>query len=692
MSKSTNHTEKVQVAGYGLHYHANNQLIPNATDQIVYQSLIDIVRKQLASSLDNQTVMLSMNQLSRLTARERSHTLPGCLKRLEGLGLLKQYKNGLLINCDEYVTLVRLYETLPDEKKDQLSKDFSQKGIAVLKDYNTCVKLRSREELLGMSGSSIVLNDAELRNVTQFPASTNENCVTLRKGVRNLTHIHDSETENCATLRNQVGNVTQFDDSEHKNCATLRTQSEGINWVMLRSLADLVAKMVESFSIHQSFEEYYSTISCVKSPNFVIDALKVAFSCGKFPESFFKDLQNMSNVTQEGCVMLLTLASKTEEHYSTVIIRDKNKYKGDDPLKNEIQTEEENENFQDNIQKGFEGFGKVEILDLDKPSEEIEEDFKENDDISQLKLKRAERQLRERNSYRNKPFIKVERAKEIVDCLDEVVKSPVDFFIYQFWWGIFDLYCEHYHPSTRINEEGEIEDEPQLSDWKEMIGAALPQDEIYSIAQNVYEDMIGAIEQGKYVYGDDNEWEVSFGFTTFQDFNPYEIFQWSPCTMQDKSVPALKVAIDRFYDIEANDVFTPSKGCKVDKKTKNSQNKKLINLILSADDTSLSPMESAIKSFYRDFVVSGDDNIIDEFTDGKGTVLESGGGLPDHLLKPWCYNLSSVRYNEFTSVLCNKYKPCDGVHKKAYIFSAENVVEWNERNGYTDTIAHEALQ
>ena len=204
--------------------------------------------------------------------------------------------------------------------------------------------------------------------------------------------------------------------------------------------------------------------------------------------------------------------------------------------------------------------------------------------------------------------------------------------------------------------------------------------------------MIGAIEQGKYVYGNDNEWEVSFGFTTFQDFNPYEIFQWSPCTMQDKSVPALKVAIDRFYDIEANDVFTPSKGCKVDKKTKNSQNKKLINLILSADDTSLSPMESAIKSFYRDFVVSGDDNIIDGFTDGKGTALESGGGLPDHLLKPWCYNLSSVRYNEFTGVLCNKYKPCDGVHKKAYIFSAENVVEWNERNGYTDTIAHEALQ
>lgn len=51
----------------------------------------------------------------------------------------------------------------------------------------------------------------------------------------------------------------------------------------------------------------------------------------------------------------------------------------------------------------------------------------EIDDISQQKLKRAERSMRAKNSYRNKPFIKVERVKEIVDCLDEVVKSPVDF-------------------------------------------------------------------------------------------------------------------------------------------------------------------------------------------------------------------------------------------------------------------------
>ena len=137
--------DKPQVAGYGLHYHANNQLIPNATDRVVYQSLIDVVRKQLANSIDDQTVMLSMSQLSRLTAVERGHSLPACIKRLEALGLLKKFKNGLLINCDEYVTLVQLYESLANDKRDQLAKDFSKKGVLVLEEYGACVKLHSRE-------------------------------------------------------------------------------------------------------------------------------------------------------------------------------------------------------------------------------------------------------------------------------------------------------------------------------------------------------------------------------------------------------------------------------------------------------------------------------------------------------------------------------------------------------------------
>lgn len=635
--------EKQQVAGYGLHYHANNQLIQNPIDRVLFQCLIDLVRRQLATSLDNQTIILSKRQLSRISGLERSRTLPASIKRLEELGLIKKYKNGILVCCDEYVALVQLYESLSESEKDELAEKFTTQGITILQEYGSCVNTHNRVELLGMSGSSININSDELRISSQLCNSDDKSC----------EDTHNTET--------------------------------GYSCEYIHNLAESIEKVVSIYATQYTFEEFMEATSCVNTHNEVEKIIKAVFETGKFPESFKNDLKKLRISSQPSCEYLHNLCEKVVSISATVIIRDKNKYKREP----EFKKEGEDENSQDNLKKGFEGFGKVEVLDFDEPSEDIKQDLEVQEDFSQQVLKRAERTMKARNSYRNKPFIKVERVKEIIDCLDEVVKSPVDFFLYQFWWGVFDLYCDHYHPSNKIDEEGEPVEDSQLVDWKEMIGAPLPQDEVYALAKNVYEDLVGAVEQGRYVYGDHNEWEVKFNFDSFEDFIPYEIFQWSPCTMQDKNIPALRVAIDKFYNVEAPDVFTASKG---DKRTKNAQNKKFIGLILSAEDSRLTPIEKAIKEFYRDFVVAGEENIIDEFTDGKGTPLESGGGLPDHLLKPWCYSLPFIGYNELTGVLSTKYRPCDGIHKKAYIFSAESVVEWNERNGYLDTIAHTAIQ
>lgn len=638
-----------QLVGYGLYYKSNNQLIKKANDRVLFQLLIDLVRNGTRGN-STQEITQDRNTLCRWAGLEDDHAGPSSFKRLEGLGLIKiNSTKSVVVNCDEYVTAILYYESLSGEEKKSFALAFQKEGVTALKRFNIQIQCGCGSQLAKMSGSSFL---------KQIPEQRTEK---IQSELKKFSCNCNSSVQECAERTEKIQLQIQ------KLAIELKKFSCNCNSSVIKELTTAEFFQLPCYSVFKNaFETGKINSEAVLDPDF--------------------ELNFFSWVTE----FFQFISQKTTEFFQhSNNIYNKKKNKGDDPLKNEVQDEEENENFQEDIQKGFECFGKVEIINLDKPSEDIGEDFMEIEDISQQTLKRAERSMRERNSYRNKPFIRLERIKEIVDCLDEVVKSPVDFFLYQFWWGIFDLYCEHYHPSTKIDEEGEVIDESQLSDWKEMIGAALPQDEIYSLAKNVYEDMTGAVEQGRYVYGDNNEWEVKFGFKTFQDFNPYEIFQWSPCTMQDKSVPALKVAIDRFYDIEANDVFISSKG---DKRTKNSQNKKLISLILSAEDSDLSPIESAIKNFYRDFVISGEENIIDEFTDGKGTALESGGGLPDHLLKPWCYSLPSVGYNEFTGVLNGKYKPCDGVHKKAYIFSAENVVEWNERNGYTDTIAHKSLQ
>lgn len=646
-----------KLAGYGLHYFATNQLIPTFTDRAMFQCLLDEVRMQLMKSLDNETVLISQEQLRLKAGVSNRTTASNCIKRLVGLGLITAYRNGYKVHCDEFVTLIKNYEALPGTDKSQFVHDFQLEGISIVQKCTIPVEPKCRAELIGLSGSSIQIGPSDLFKSEQFCVSEDETC---------------SKVNNCSEM-NMFKSEQLFNIAQTEICSKVN------------SFADLLAETVHNCTGLDAECSILNILECSEMNNSEKELVREAVLTGKVPEAVKNSLENLFTFEHLTCSLLNIFVQKPVQKCTTVIIEDKIKDKGAPTSKNEV---EEEENFQDNLQKGFEGFGKVEVIDFNEPSEKVEEDLEVGEEFSQQVLKRAERTMKARNSYRNKPFIKVEKVKEIIDCLDEVVKSPVDFFIYQFWWGVFDLYCDHYHPSNKIDEEGELVEDSQLVDWKEMIGAPLPQDEIYALAKNVYEDLVGAVEQGRYVYGDNNEWEVRFNFDSFEDFMPYEIFQWSPCTMQDKAIPALKVAIDRFYDIEAKDVFTPSKG---DKKTKNSQNKKLIELTLSAEESQLTPMEAAIKQFYCDFVVAGEDNIIDEFTDGKGTALESGGGLPDHLLKPWCYDLPSVGYKEFTGVLSAKYKPCDGVHKKAYIFSAEKVVEWNERNGYTDTIAHAAL-
>lgn len=134
MSKSTNHTEKSQVAGYGLHYHANNLLISNTSDRVLFQYIIDVVRNQLSKSPSNQTIIISAAQLARITGLDAYRTIPICMERLEKLGLIKKHKNGMTIMCDEYVTLVQHIESLSLDDKNYSARTFPNRELKSCKN------------------------------------------------------------------------------------------------------------------------------------------------------------------------------------------------------------------------------------------------------------------------------------------------------------------------------------------------------------------------------------------------------------------------------------------------------------------------------------------------------------------------------------------------------------------------------
>lgn len=699
-----NKNSKSQIAGYGLHYHANSQLLPNLADRTILQCLVDLVRRQLNESLDNQTIVASLSRLGNIANMEAYHTLPASLLRLEKLGLIKKYKNGVRVNCDEYVSLVKAFEA--SAKKKEFAADFNDMGIDVLKKYGIPVIFQCRTELLQQSGSSIVVDSEKYCKITAKSGCEVENTV-------NLQYLGNDATQNTEIFQdfaNQIQkpcNFSGFSDSEVENPEIFQWSVPSEYFKNPEKFQDFMQRIAETlkfFSIFYTVDELLDVLTPEIFQYLGESEIMAAYYTGNFPKKALEKPCNFSGMTPE---IFQDFAKKVLKFFRTdIIVRIKRKINETFPFfsfsqveveaevkqeKISSETKEDDDDFQLQIKEGFENFGKVEVMDFDNPSVEDQVEAKPIEDLSQLKLKRAERSLRARNIYRNKPFIPVDKVKETVECLDEVVKTPVDFFLYQFWWGIYDLYCDHYNPSVKIDEEGELVEESQSFNWKEMIGASLPQDEVYSLAENVYEDLRGAVELGKYVYGESNEWEVKFQFSSFEDFSPCEMFQWKPCTMQDKSIPALEVAIDRFYDISAPDVITPTKA---DKKTKNAQNKLLINLIMDAEGSSVSltPMEKAIQAFYKTFVKAGEDWVIDDFVDDKRMELECTGRLPDHIFKVWCYCDKGIGYGEFTSVLTYKYKPIDGVRRKAYIFSAELVAEWNERHGFFDTVAHRSLK
>ncbi len=453
-------------------------------------------------------------------------------------------------------------------------------------------------------------------------------------------------------------------------------------------LATETAKALHSSSKYIQFEDFINSIPPLYLQNNVVECIKHMFVYAELPINWQNKccteeipvdvfIQYLAAKVLSFCNGFMTSTTSKKKALSEECISD---------------NEEAEEDYHAEIEKGFEKFMNLEIPDFDQSALSVEND-EVVEDFSSQELRRAERALHKRNPYRNKPFIKLDRVKDMVDYLDEKVQSPVDFFVYWFWQGLYDLYCDYYKPSERIDEYGELIEEPCDFNWTEMLGAPLPQKEVYSLAENVYQDMLGAVEQGKFVYGEYGEYEVTFAFDSFKPFSPCEMFQWKPYTMKNKSIPALIVDIEKFYDVEAEDVYVPTESTRENRAIQNKQNREFVYQVMEANEAQLTPIEQSIRSFYNSLVLYGPDYSIDDFTDEKGVVLtHCNGRLPDHIFRRWGYRTLPIKFEEFVDMCKNRYEPILGFCRSRNAFSVEKVVRWNELNGFRDSVAHRSIR
>lgn len=667
--------KKTHIVGYGLYYRANNALIGKTTDRIVFQTIIDIVRKQLSVSLHNQTVFLESSSLGRYAGVDSNHTLPSVLKRLEGLGLIELHPKAFLVKCDEYVALVKHYESLKDNERSNFAKDFQAHGMEVLKNYSISVKPLCREELLGMVGTSMKVN-------------SDENC--------KITENRDNDAEKTVILQSNCN----FTEELHFCNLSVKLQ---------KSL-QLFAEKLHFYSRYCNFTELENELSSVKLQKDEVAPFKYAFETGVFPDDTKINADFNCNFTVFATVILQFLPSKLLKNYSTDINKEykrKNyerssqkkveksslsseKGEEDFPLKPLSHVEDETSSSSPVMSnsKKSKFVDKVEVPDFS--SEEDRDDYESSESRSSQKVKRD---YGFSNPYRNKPFLSETKLELISRGWQDgdTITSPAKFFLWMLYWGLFEYYADMTKSEEDVDEYGnEVELPEEVLKERMKHPFPMPKDELSQLLDNICEDMDNAVDNGFYEAGG---YKYKIGFDKNHGINPDFIFDWDD-TFFGRDIPAYRVDITKFRDIEAKDASeakTPQ--TKEEKRLANRMNRAYLAAISQADDSQLTELERMMRDFANTFFVyeEGREYEVRSFLNDRGLPME-GDELPAWIIKPWAvkHSTGGIHQNDLYEVFnADNYSDGQPLHRKPTMFSFAKAKRWYEMHGVKSQIIEE---
>lgn len=704
--------KKTHIVGYGLYYRANNALIGKTTDRIVFQTIIDIVRKQLSVSLHNQTVFLESSSLGRYAGVDSNHTLPSVLKRLEGLGLIELHPKAFLVKCDEYVTLVKHYESLKDNERSNFAKDFQAHGMEVLKNYSISVKPLCREELLGMVGTSMKVN-------------SDENC--------KITENRDNDAEKTVILQSNCN----FTEELHFCNLSVKLQ---------KSL-QLFAEKLHFYSRYCKFTELEGELSSVNLQKDEVAPFKYAFETGVFPDDTKINADFNCNFTVFATVILQFLPSKLLKNYSTDINKEykrKNyerssqekveksslsseKGEEDFPLKplSHVEDETSSSSPVESI------FKKAEVLtselsetdkddyeDDELPVENIEEesdvetsdDNKDKVDIIQLEDKerfgKDYRKTREyANPYKDKPYLSERKISSIFDKLDNCLMSSYKLFLYNFLGGLYEFYLDERAVDEETDEYGDVipSSDNEEKNIRHIDGILIEKYDLQTLIKQAYNQTADAIEAGII---DDKKLSIS----ELPDWKLSNLFDWNTRKGELDAV-YFSVNLHKIRDIEATVEVKKAPVSKEERKLERKMSAAMIGEIFDSEPDTLTPIELVIQKFLAKFAVWDEGYIgVKEFESSKEFVIPAYDGKPAEkinnsvrtkeltriIYQKELMNFTQeagVEYPQFFEVLNDDCKLFDEQIKAARdMFSYTKVDNMNKLQGWESTITKERLE
>lgn len=350
-------------------------------------------------------------------------------------------------------------------------------------------------------------------------------------------------------------------------------------------------------------------------------------------------------------------------------------------------------------------FGKVNSDIISQSLSENDED-EDNKDFS-CSEKASERNERREafrkslNPYRDKPYFQSSEMLDIASDPTLCAESCYRLFLYNFWYEVYNQVMDSKEQANNDDDETpSFNSEEFLLD--DIEGEVLSDYAIEGCIRTASNYTIENIKDG-HIDGDNGKIEVN---CEVADIDFSHIFDWKEATTKDGS-KGYVISFSNIRNIDAYDIvgFKPSPDVRQDKKERNRQDKAYCQALRESDNSQLTTMEQAMKSFMETFIVFDEWGHIEWCLDGRGEkILDNcvpGEETPYkaiawHIFQTWKHTLRELDIvpEDFYAMFNTQPNFKDGMEldlrRVNNIFSYKKSVEWHKKHGIESKIEIEA--
>lgn len=648
---------------YGHYYYCIWPLFQNMARGILFTHLLNKHITMIRAG-EMPIITIQGKTIGYLTGINRK-IIPSHLEALKSMGVISLTEKSCAVNVDYFIGVATLYtqqKTLA--LKEEVGKAFRNHDLTKLSALGLDTSGNGNQILLSMKGS-LPINDNSWADLPTVSKSTHDEY--------KYPQWVDKDTVSKSTHKDQL--FKAISDNFHSRseyiyslCVNMPTENAKI---YAQQLGDYVfdGKELEGAAVDKVV---YGLLGEILSSSWV-DLLT---SVGRYGHESGKKWVDMDTVNKY-------INKQENEQANEVSLL----YKG----------ENKEEDFEEG-QKDYLGvFGKVNS-DLISQSQSEKDEEEDNEDSSRYQ-KTSERNERREvfrkslNPYRDKPYFQPSTMLDIASDPTLCSESCYKLFLYNFWFEVYNQVVDEKEQNNNDdNETPSFNSEEFLLD--DLDGEIISDDVLKECIRTASNYTIENINDG-HIESDNGTVEVN---CEVADIDFRHIFDWKEATSKDGS-KAHVISFSNIRNIEADDIVEqkPSPDVKQGKRERNRQDKEYCRALRESDNSQLTKMEQAMKSFMESFIVFGERGNIEWCLDSQGNKICENcvpgeetprKVIPWHQLLPWVHTTLrelDIVPEHFYALFNTQPNFKDGMEldlrRVNNIFSYQKAMEWHKKHG-----------